>query len=294
MTMALHITRRRRPALEPLEDRTLPANLLLLDFTPDLPRGEAQQAASFASGFLLKNASGHSPRFLDFSHHGRFGPGDVLLAAKQIAQDVANYFRGFNAVVELGDVNRNTHLAQRARLMSKRSGDVNHVYVMYIGGFSFDGDPSTFGEAYQAPAGYNLEYYAFDFTSTTIRWYMRNAPGASPETFAQDVADTAAHEFGHLLGLGHPFPNYVGDPNIMDDLANPAHDGFPDVTYPSVELKDSNFNSFWAPQNPAQELRESFAGQPAFSTAGLIYSTTPAVTNSHRIGHDQVLLPGPP
>jgi hypothetical protein len=84
-----------------------------------------------------------------------------------------------------------------------------------------------------------------------------------------------AHEFGHLLGLGHVYGNPAGDPNPMNYNADPGTAYFPDADYPLIQLRDTNLNASWGPQDPAAEIRASLAGQPAFPTTGLIYTIAP-------------------
>jgi hypothetical protein len=257
--------------VEQLEDRNLLSTFLVLDYTPDRIPTESVRAASFSSGFNIRTRGGYAPGFLDFNNNGVVSNADVNLAAREIANRTADYFSGFDVQVVFGDVRRNTNMGQRLLFEGQTGPDP--VYVVYVGGSSFDRDPSVFGVAFQAPVGYNNEFYAHTFFANMVRWYVRNDPRATPEDFAQDVATTVAHEFGHLLGLGHVAGNPVGDPNPMNYTADPNTAYFPDAWDSQTELKDVWLNSFYGYQNPAQELLDSFAGQPAFDTDGLTYTS---------------------
>jgi hypothetical protein len=261
--------------VEALEDRTLPSNVLLIDFSPDRMPRETQQPGTFASGFQVHTGNGRSPGFLDFDHNGKVNRADVNLAVREIVQRVQAYFTGYDVSVQWGDVGRNTQLGRRERVVSRDAASPEHLYVVYLGGMAFDGSRGTFGEAYQAPVGDNLEYYAFAFSTSMIRWYQRNLPSASPERFAADVGTTVAHEFGHLLGLGHVLGNPPGDPNPMNYNVDPLTGYFPDTVYPQIDLRDTSLDPYWGPQDPAAEIRASLAGQPAYDTTGLIYSLLP-------------------
>jgi hypothetical protein len=251
-----------------------------VDFTPDLRAHPGPKLASFASAFDIRNPNGRPPHFLDFDHDGRVNRADMRLMAQEIVRLSAHYYAGFDLSFESGDVGVDTHLG-RSTLQDHAPSD--HVYVMYVGGTSFDGDPNTFGESFQAPVGYNLEnFYGFVHFTTIVHWYMTNSPHADPETFAFDVAETVAHETGHLLGLGHVRGNPIGDTNIMNYNSIPETANIPDQLYPQIDLRDTNFNSFWGPQNPAQEVRASLAGQPGFPTTGLVYATGASSTPGRR------------
>jgi hypothetical protein len=266
------------PTVEVLEDRTLLSNTLLIDFSPGRLPDERQHLASFASGMKLTNANGRAYHFLDFDHDGKVNRADIGRMAQAIGQRVQTYFAGYDLHVVMGDVGKNSRLGLRMRLDSQDSPVPDHLYIIYVGGVSFDGTISTFGEAYQAPVGTNLEYYAFAFSESMIRWYGKNLPFAAPQQFANDLGTTVAHEFGHLLGLGHVAGNPPGDPNPMNYSSDPDTAYFPDATYPAIQLRDSNLNAYWGQQDPAAEIRASLAGQPAYNPSGLIYSITPGST----------------
>jgi hypothetical protein len=209
------LTRTFRPTAEALEERTLPTALFVLDFTPDRIPGEARRTAAFADAFRRPRGP---RRFLDFNRDGRVNGADAVLAAARIGERANELLRGFDIQINAGDLGRDTRLGQRLLRQGNRAG--TPTYVIYLGGESFDGDVGTFGEAYQAPEGFNLPYYGFAFTGNMARWYRFNDPGAEPESFAADMAATAVHEFAHLLGLGHPEGSLPGDTSILNHAAD--------------------------------------------------------------------------
>jgi len=276
-----------RPEVESLEGRPLLSNILVVDFNPDRISGENRRAEAFMSPFG-RRINGHSPRFLDFNHDGRVSAGDLGAATDQVLLRTARYLTGFDVVVVPGDVGRNTNLGQRLLHLGYVTG--NPTYVLYVGGRAFDGSADNFGEAFQAPVGFNYQYYAFAYSTTMAEWYQAHRPDATPEEFAQDLALTVAHEFAHLLGLGHPVNSLPDDNSIMNGQVDPNSAVFPDRMYPQVTLYGPDQNPFIGPQSPAAELRASLQGQPAFSTAGLFYSTGSA--SAHRDRERAPDLPG--
>jgi hypothetical protein len=279
MTAPGRLSRTFRPTAEALEERALPTALLVLDFTPDRIAGEARQADAFAAAFRRPRGP---RRFLDFNRDGRVTCADAVLAAARVGERVNELLSGFDVQINAGDLGRDSRLGQRLLRQGNRAG--TPTYVIYLGGESFDGDVGTFGEAYQAPEGFNLPYYGFAFTGNMARWYRFNDPDTAPESFAADVAATAVHEFAHLLGLGHPEGSLPGDTSILNHAADFHSADFPDRIYTRVVLYDATLRRTHGPQNPRQEMLASLAGQPAFSPRGLRYSN--GVTEPRRGRHD--------
>jgi hypothetical protein len=303
-----------RPEVEPLEDRTLLSNFLVVDFNPDRIPGERKRAEAFTRPFG-RRIDGHTPRFLDFNHDRRVSAADIGPAVNEILLDTAAYLAGFDVVVVPGDVGRNTNLGQRLLHLGYVTG--NPTYVVYVGGLDFDVSaeetrlqifPPPFGESFQAPVGFNLQYYAFAFFTTMVVWYQANRPGATPEQFAQDVALTVVHEFGHLLGLGDTLQGPVTGPDnsIMSRFVDPNSATFPDRVYRDVQLTATGWDASFldGPQNLAAEVRASLQGQPAFSTAGLFYANEsgpgipferrPPTLGKHHPSHHRAHLEHPP
>src|SRR5690242_11377729 len=122
-----------RPSLkvEPLEDRSLLANYLLLDYSPDSIAGERVRANDFVSAFSLRRSDGLAPAFLDVDGDRFITRNDQTLMASQIANRTAAIFRGFNANVFFGDVFQNSHMGL-SWMQSEYTNPQNRVYVMYV------------------------------------------------------------------------------------------------------------------------------------------------------------------
>lgn len=245
--------------VEPLEARQLLSrNVLILDFSPDRIPGEAPQRAFVREFERFGGENG--PRFLDFNRDGVVDARDARRAAAAIKRRVARYFDGLDIEIRAGDVMRNRGLGQRWLARGERRSDL-YVTVLYIGGRDRL-DPQVWGIAYQAPVGYNYEYYAYAYGGAITRWFNQYAPSASPAAFRDEVALTIAHEAGHLMGLGHVKGHPPSIPSVMNYSIPPDRARFINQSY-TADLLDR-----WGPQNPRRELTQSLGGQPTVLLSG--------------------------
>ncbi len=264
-----------RPALEALEERRVPANFLVIDFTPDAMPGEYQNKP-FADTFNLRDAYGRPYGFLDMNRDGIVNATDVSLAAQQVYARVGRYLQGFNISVYAGDLWQDTGWGKSWLTYGQRSAQ-DQVFVVYAGGWNLgllglSNIPTTVaGVANQAPVGYNNEFYALAWTSTLAELFPRGTMGpVTPSNFVEVTAWTIAHEFGHLTGLGHTMAN--GSPydfndtyhSVMNYLSGTQaqYAQYPNAVYPNIELRDLNGNPSIGSQNPAVEMALSLQGQP--------------------------------
>jgi hypothetical protein len=256
-----------RPQVEALEARCVPkVTQLIADFTPDVGVffHSNYQRHDFVDTFRIADTNGKPPAFLDFNHDGVVDTTtDPALAEQQILADVTNYFRPFlrynvsvlgispgaNSGQGLADVNAG--IASRPL----------QVFLIYVGGS--DGDPATsgtYGISIQANQGHNWEGFGHAFSDTIAYGMMQNNPSATPSDFAAFVASTIAHEMGHMLGLGHPQPDFTHPANVMDSSATGTGDHFWRRTVLAKVLINDQFVK--EPQNTFAELKASFLGQP--------------------------------
>ncbi len=259
---------RSRPVVEPLEDRLTPtATRLVIDFTPDTQSTDqfpGSDRGSFAQVFQAAARSARPARFLDFNHDGRVDAGtDVVLAAGVVKNLVSRYFApwaSLNVKVVYGDVLRQTQFGARELAAGLNSSSLQ-TFVMYVGGGR--SDAAVLGESYQAAVGFNNEDFGRVYTTNVVRYLATVNPAATPMDFARLVASTTAHEMGHMLGLGHPHPDYTDKSNVMDSSADGHGDSFLNRTYSAdLYLTRSASKTTASPQNPYQELARSFLGQP--------------------------------
>src|SRR5262245_54819703 len=105
--------RRSHLRVEALEAREMPANHLLIDFTPDAVPNERWQPATSAASFTLRYANGTAPAFLDFNRDGYVSSADVGPGAQAVANRVAQFLQPFDVKVWYGDVQNNTSMGRQ-------------------------------------------------------------------------------------------------------------------------------------------------------------------------------------
>lgn len=278
--------KRTRLAMEALEDRLLPANYLVLDFTPDTRHG------SFMSAFNLRYTDRSAPAFLDMDGDRRITTSDVTIAAREISNRVSALLNGYNIRVLYGDVLKNTGLGTSWLNWGVRQPG-HQVFCMRIGGWSGQDSSNSFttGIAPQAPYGYNNETYGNTFATSVARSLMPGGSSITARRFINEVASTTLHEFGHLVGLGHVYGHPAGGVNVMSYGTDANYGYFPNATY-TVSMVDTRGNSYLAYQNPAYELALSLAGQATFATYGVnhrrVVSVAETVNADGLGGHDHM------
>lgn len=253
-------TRTRDLSIENLEDRCLPAAVtLVIDYTPDT------HAGGLVDTFLSTRApNGSIPKFLDFDRNGTVNARDAELCAAQVTSRVSAFFRdaaaGLSFSIVSGDVTSNTGLGTQSLARGRRTtGEL--VEVMYVGGTSPQ-SPYIVGRAPEAPAGTNIEGFGEAYSRSLARCMAYKSQTTSTD-FANSLAQTIAHEFGHMLGLSHPA---VDTPSNVMDAIQPSN---PNATaFLNQSLRTAN----GAVQNALAEVRASLAGQqrqlPGVSSLG--------------------------
>ncbi len=239
------------PSIESLESRDLLSAVLVLDFSPDKVPGEPYRPAPFARVFQGQPTG--SATGLDVNHNGRLDRQDASLLARQIAVQTRVKVAHFGVRVVGGDVLQDTNLGQRW-LARGRANPHLLVDVVYVGGFDKGHDPSTLGYGYQAPVNRNFETYGYVF-SQPIWYWEKTAPTS---ILALELACDSVHEWGHLIGLGHPNTDTID--NVMDFQT--VDRDVNQATFPNRRIRTELFPSnhsfpFFGWQNPAREIAAS-------------------------------------
>ena len=149
----------------------------------------------------------------------------------------------------------------QSALATGRAFDSQLTDVIYASGRTFMTSPNIIGVAFLAPEGSNLENYGFTFPAGFSPDFRNGRPAAAvTRLYAIRIAAVIAHEYGHLLGLGHVLADPVTDTSLMNNFVSLERRRVNNVTYSQTELLSADFQSFCGPQNAFQELARSLDG----------------------------------
>lgn len=281
--------RQHRPSLvvEALEGRLCPAkfNYLVLDYTTPaktlrLDDGSFVRGASFDTIFTARYS------WLDFNSDKVVNGKDAGIARQQMKQRLAKFFDGIpnRPVIQSGGLGDTASFdLGQSKLRISRGSFGQLTDVIYVGGRTFLHDKRIWGVAFQAPEVSNYEHYGFVFAENDAAFVnSKKVPARAKRTdFINSVAKAIAHEYGHLMGLGHVKGNSPFDSNVMNYNAAPSKANFPNVPYSQIHLQrfaNGAIESFCGPQNPYQELTNSFGTAQRDHAVQTLYSR--AVGNS--------------
>lgn len=216
----------RLPSVEQLEARRLlTRDILYLDF--DSTAGGPNPPSNLQSTYFDVFSRDHwqakkvaSPNFLDVARtdaNGRtkkigdddrdgtwdgddtLNRSDALVVRNKTVQYVRTLFKGLDVEVVNGSNGW-------GRLQTAKDNDDVNLFVLFVGGdFISSSGRRSFGRTNQAPIGENNEWYGWVYAGN-IADSMRGERlfhNEDGRDFAWNIAVSAAHEFGHLLGLGH-------------------------------------------------------------------------------------------
>jgi hypothetical protein len=257
--------------MESLESRCMmTTTTLAIDFTPDGSTGDFWDTFRFS-----RYSDGSAPAFLDFNGDRRISGADAEIAAGQIRNAVGSFFaapaRGYSVSATYNDVLVDSNWGTRYLQYGQQRAN-EQVLVMFVGGRN----RGELGLAPIALDGYNVEGFGRTY-SQEIALNLMQRRGVTKEHFVWSVAQTIAHEYGHMLGLRHSL-NVFGN-----DIMNPSQSATPWNTVFSTV----NQNTEGGPaQNSVAELRRSFAGQYTyFQSSNRGHYQLPA-EHGHESHHD--------